>query len=73
MEEESGLFADASLLLEEKVYKTSVTSVEDLRERIFAAGREIKEAGHAQRIKQSFIIRCRACIRARGGHFEHLL
>ncbi|CAH2088862.1 unnamed protein product [Euphydryas editha] len=50
-----------------------LTSVEDLRERIFAAAQEIKEAGHAQRIKQSFIRRCWAYIRAWGGHFEHLL
>ncbi|CAH2109244.1 unnamed protein product [Euphydryas editha] len=59
--------------IKEKVYKKPVTSVEDLRERIFAAAREINEAGHAQRIKQSFIRRCRACIRARGGHFEYML
>ncbi|GBP12801.1 hypothetical protein EVAR_6125_1 [Eumeta japonica] len=59
--------------LKEKVYKTDVTSIEQLRTRIEIAAQEINEAGFARRLKRSFIRRCRACIAAGGAHFEHLL
>lgn len=59
--------------LKEKVYKDPITSVDQLRERVQMAAQKITELRHASRIKRSFIRRCRACIRARGGHFEHLL
>lgn len=59
--------------IKEKVYSQTVATIEELRGRIQEAARKIEEAGHARRIKRSFIRRCRACIAAGGGHFEHLV
>lgn len=51
----------------------TINSVEELRARIQVAASKIEEAGYARQIKRSFIRRCRACIAAGGGHFEHLV
>lgn len=59
--------------LKEKVYKEQITTIDQLRARIETAALEIRESGFARRIKRSFIRRCRACIAANGGHFEHLM
>lgn len=59
--------------LKEKVYKEQITSIDHLRTRIQTAAREISESGFTRRLKRSFIRRCRACIAANGGHFEHLV
>lgn len=59
--------------IKEKVYSEAISSVEELRARIQVAASKIEEAGYARRIKRSFIRRCRACIAAGGGHFEHLV
>lgn len=59
--------------IKEKVYNKSVATIEELRTRVQLAAREIEESGYARRIKRSFIRRCRACIAANGGHFEHLV
>ncbi|CAK1603423.1 unnamed protein product [Parnassius mnemosyne] len=59
--------------LKEKVYKDLITSVDQLRKRVQMAAQKITEIRHASKIKRSFIRRCRAFIRAHGGHFEHVL
>lgn len=59
--------------LKDIVYQKPVSNQEELRERVSAAAQQISSAGYARRIKRSFIKRCRACIRAGGRQFEHLL
>lgn len=55
--------------IKEKVYDKSVNTIEELRARIQEAARKILPLLG----KSSFIRRCRACIAARGEHFEHLV
>lgn len=59
--------------LKEDVYKEPINNIEELRTRILTAAGKINESGFARRLKRSFIRRCRACIAANGGHFEHRL
>lgn len=59
--------------LKDLVYASSITSIDQLQERINSAAEQINNAGYTRRIKRSFIKRCRMCIRAEGRHFEHLL
>lgn len=59
--------------LKEKIYKKEITSIEQLRQSIRSAADEISSARFANRLKRSFIRRCRACIAAEGAHFEHLV
>lgn len=60
--------------LKDKVYKMPpVTNVEDLRQRIQNAAVEISNINFNQRLKSSFIRRCRMCISVGGRQFEHLL
>lgn len=59
--------------LKEMVYKNDINDIDELRECVRVAVQKINEAEYARHIKRAFIIRCRACVRAQGGHFEHLL
>ncbi|CAH2092094.1 unnamed protein product [Euphydryas editha] len=45
----------------------------ELRQKIDAASEEINARNFARLVKRSFVRRCRACIRAAGKQFEHLL
>lgn len=59
--------------LKEIVYKVPITTIAQLRARVRDAAEFISNSGHARRIRRSFIRRCLLCIRAGGGHFQHLL
>lgn len=60
--------------MKEIVYATEVHTVEDLRERIFAASATINnDEGVCRRMRRNWLRRHRACVRANGGHFEHHL
>jgi hypothetical protein len=57
-------------------YENLLTShtVDEVRNRIFAAAETIRmEMGNFDGDRQSWLRRAKACIRANGGHFEHLL
>lgn len=59
--------------MKDLVYETPVDSEEDLVARIVAAADVIREKPRVfARIRQSLLDRCRACIEAEGGHFEHI-
>lgn len=56
------------------VYDTPVESALDLVARIVCAAADIQaNAGVYERVRQSMIRRCNACIACHGGNFEHLL
>lgn len=56
------------------VYETPVTSDEDLVARVVEAAARVRDRpGLFERVRQSMIRRCEACIVADGRNFEHLL
>jgi len=56
------------------VYKNVPNNIADLRQRIIREFREIRtDSNFCHRVRNSFDKRIRACIRAEGGHFEHLI
>jgi len=56
------------------VYATPVETVEDLTARIFNACEVVQHTpGIFERVRQSMVRRCNACIELGGRHFEHLL
>ena len=59
--------------LKEKVYSKLIQSRAELQRRIFVAAEEINSRSYTQQVKRSFLRRCRACIRAGGSQFKHLL
>lgn len=60
--------------LKEQVYAREVHTVEDLRARITAVAVRMRNNQRAfRRLKGNFLRRCRLCIQAEGGHFEHLM
>uniref|UniRef100_A0A2H1WRI6 SFRICE_030562 n=1 Tax=Spodoptera frugiperda TaxID=7108 RepID=A0A2H1WRI6_SPOFR len=59
--------------IKEKVYSKPIQNLSELRQKIDAASEEINARNFARLVKRSFVRRCRACIRARGKQFEHLL
>lgn len=59
--------------LKEQVYKKPINSLEELRLRVAEAARILSLKNYNNRLQRSFIKRCRACIRASGAQFEHLL
>jgi len=60
--------------LKNLVYATPVETVEQLQQRIFDSCRTIQNtAGIFERVRQSMVRRCNACIEAGGCQFEHLL
>lgn len=60
--------------LKSVVYATPVNSDEDLVARIVCAAADIQQtAGIFERVRQSMVRRCNACIASNGGNIEHLL
>lgn len=59
--------------IKEKVYFKPVANRDELRHKIFEAGEEINARRFGRLVNRSFLRRCRACIRAEGKQFEHLL
>lgn len=59
--------------VKEKVYSKPIQNLSELRQKIDAASEEINARNFARLVKRSFVRRCRACIRAGGRQFEHLL
>lgn len=60
--------------LKDLVYRAPIPTVQVLRERIEHSFQIIRNTpGIFERVRQSMIRRCGACIEARGGHFEHLI
>lgn len=58
--------------LKDKVYAKPIRNLEELKNRIRNAAREINEI-NLRKLRAQFLKRCRACIRAGGRQFEHLL
>jgi len=59
-------------VLQERVYRTKVDNVVDLKQRIVAEWAALDHSVIASAIAQ-WRLRLRACVRAGGGHFEHCL
>lgn len=60
--------------LKQLVYNVPITTREQLLERIQNAANEIRNDPNVlARVCDSLVRRCHVCIRAEGGHFEHLL
>ena len=59
-------------VMQEKVYKTKITNIDELRTRIITVWEEFDQRVIDAAIRQ-WRTRLRACISARGGHFEHLM
>jgi hypothetical protein len=56
------------------VYRTAVNTQDDLLNRIMLAAERIRnDQDELARVSRSLLRRANACIRANGGHFEHLL
>ncbi|KAJ4446408.1 hypothetical protein ANN_13104 [Periplaneta americana] len=58
--------------MKEKVYQTEIASREELVAKINTATMEIHQHG-LNNVQREIRRRAEACVRARGGHFEHLL
>ncbi|KAJ4432633.1 hypothetical protein ANN_21256 [Periplaneta americana] len=58
--------------MKEKVYQTEIASREELVAKINTAAMEIHQHG-MDNVQRDVSRRAEACVRARGGHFEHLL
>ena len=56
--------------MQEKVYKTKLRDVTELCQRILDAWDEIDQCIIDESVQQ-WRQRLRACVKARGGHFEH--
>ena len=56
----------------EKVYKTKIVNVDELCDRIVNAWEELYQRVIDATVRQ-WHARLRACVSARGGHFEHTL
>lgn len=59
--------------VKEIVYQKPIENLEELRQRIQDAADHINSRRFARQITRSFLRRCRACIRADGKQFEHLI
>lgn len=59
-------------IMQEKVYKTKIRDVNELRQRIVEAWDEIDQRVIDESVQQ-WRQRLRACVNAHGGHFEHQL
>ena len=57
-------------IMQEKVYKSKLRDVTELRQRILDAWDEIDQCVIDESVQQ-WRQRLRACVKARGGHFEH--
>ena len=58
--------------MEEKVYKQRIRDVDELRQRILTAWDELDQRVIDNAVRQ-WRTRLRACVQAKGGHFEHTL
>jgi len=59
-------------VMQEKVYKKRIKDIDELRARILIAWDKIDQCIIDKAVKQ-WHTRLRACIKAKGGHFEHTL
>ena len=59
-------------LMLEKVYKTKIANVDELYDRIINACEDLDQRVIDAAVRQ-WRARLRACVSARGGHFEHNL
>ena len=59
-------------IMQEKVYKKWIKDIDELRARILTAWAEMDQRIIDAAIRQ-WRTRLRACIKAKGGHFEHTL
>jgi len=57
-------------ILQEKVYKTRIADLDDLKHRIRTEWAELDHAVIAAAVRQ-WSRRLSACVKAGGGHFEH--
>jgi hypothetical protein len=53
------------------VYERMVGTKDELFQRIFVAARRVNDVTFLRKVTLSTVERCRMCIRADGGHFEH--
>jgi hypothetical protein len=58
--------------MQEKVYKERIKDVDELRSRILTAWDEMDQRVIDTAVRQ-WRTRLRACVKAKGGHFEHKL
>jgi len=58
-------------ILQEKVYKTRITDLDDLKRHISTEWAKLDHAVIAAAVRQWRRCRLSACVRAGGGHFEH--
>ena len=59
-------------LIQERVYQTAIRDIDDLKQRLICVWAELKQSVIDKAIEQ-WRPRLRACVRAKGQHFEHLL
>ena len=60
--------------MENLFYATPVADIQDLQARVVMAAEEIRGTnGVFDRVRASWIERCRKCVEQNGGHFQHLL
>ena len=59
--------------MQEKIYKTKIRDIEELRERIINAWEEFDQLVIDAAIIGEWRTRLEACVKAEGGHFEHTL
>ena len=57
-------------LIQERVYQTSIRDIDDLKQRLISVWSELKQSVVDKAIDQ-WRARLRACVRAKGKHFEH--
>ena len=59
-------------LIQERVYQTAVRDIDDLKQRLVTVWSQLKQSVIDKAIEQ-WRLRLRACIRAKGEHFEEML
>jgi inhibitor of nuclear factor kappa-B kinase subunit alpha len=59
-------------LIQERVYQKAIRDIDDLKQRLICVWAELKQSVIDKAIEQ-WRPRLRACVRAKGQHFEHLL
>jgi inhibitor of nuclear factor kappa-B kinase subunit alpha len=59
-------------LIQERVYQTAIKDVNELKQRLISVWDELKQSVVDKAIEQ-WRPRLRACVRAKGGHFEQII
>lgn len=59
-------------LIQERVYQTAIRDIDELKERLIVVWAELKQSVIDKAIEQ-WRPRLRACVQAKGHHFEHLI